>query len=329
MSRSPHLALHGGPPKVRLHQQHEVERVQPVEPNGLVLWDFSIPGWVALGLASRAWLPCPVQVDAGSALRLTVELDMFGQLCWIGGGANGRNRFAGAWRRRGEGPKDRPLRVQQLRPAAFWDRVSAVPQPVKELVGYGIGFVLMGAVFLGMTPGPPPAEAALGHAEGRISDVEIEYDRGRSGTIKIPESATFHLDDGSDRRYYLSAPGPFEDLADELVYAEASIFEPVVRVSYETVDSGGDHQVFDLRVGDRTLVEYSEIAGARRDDARLLPRFALFFFVAGIVLLARAYKRRDEKPVEWRPKSPFTKARRTYGRLRLHRVFGPVDRWFN
>jgi hypothetical protein len=197
-----------------------------------------------------------------------------------------------------------------------------------QLVGYGIGFILMGAVFLGMAPGPPPAETSLGHAQGRIRDVEIEYNRGRSGTIKIPESATFRLDDGSDRRYYLSPPGPFEELADGLVYAEASIFEPVVRVSYETVESGGGHHVFNLEVGDRSLVEYSEVAGARRTDARLFPRFALFFFVAGILLLARAYQRRDESPAEWRPAPEFTRARRVYGRLRLHRVFGPVERWF-
>jgi hypothetical protein len=230
-------------------------------------------------------------------------------------------------RARNRAGKDRAPQAKPLTREGFWARLATVPEPVWRLVGLGLGFLLLGIGFLATIPGQPPVQADLGRALGQITAVEIEYDRGRYGGSKLPEAATFELE-GSRRRYYLVAPGPFEKVADELVYAEASIFEPLVSVAYETAESGGTHQVFELTVGETRLVEYTEVAELRRAENRLLPRFGLISLAAGVFLLTRAYKRRKEGPVEWRPKPSFVRARRTYSRLRLHRVFGPVERWF-
>lgn len=178
-------------------------------------------------------------------------------------------------------------------------------------------------------PVPPPAESALQRTEGRLTKLDAlgEYQRGG------PYALRFRLDDGSKRTYYFdSRDGDISEVLDGFHYSRISIHKPVIQLLFDpdssTSESGTDFRVFDISVAGRSLATYE---GAIK-NRNTFPgwSFAIFalLLAEGLLFLRYAYKHRNDRPDYWVTKVPSGKGRRGYQRLRLHRVFGPVERWF-
>jgi hypothetical protein len=178
-------------------------------------------------------------------------------------------------------------------------------------------------------PVPPPPKSELHRSEGRLIKLDALGENQRGG----PYALRFRLDDGSKRTYYFdSLDGDIVEVLNGFKYSRISIHKPPILLSYDpdrmTSESGTDFRVFDISVAGITLATYE---GAVKNRSTFPGwSFAIFALVLteGLLFLRIAYKRRNYQPDDWVNRVPSGKGRRGYQRLRLHRVFGPVDRWF-